>query len=82
MRITEVTPIGTKLNRECGIEVSVGDYDEVTTDWYRTDINSLHQEFEAAGIELREYTLMRKAVGELVNCPLTCSFDGLIESLS
>jgi hypothetical protein len=63
MKITSVTPIKQKVDSKAGVEVSVGEFDEVTTDWYRTDINSLHDELEDAGIDYLEYTLMRKAVG-------------------
>ncbi len=82
MRITGVTPIGTKLDRESGIEVSVGDYDEVTTDWYRADINSLHKEFDAAGIEFREYTLMRKAVGAESGILMAMLIWGVVEAFN
>lgn len=57
MRIRSVTPIKPKVDSKIGIEVTVGAYDEATSDWYRSDINSLHDEFDAAGIDYLERTL-------------------------
>lgn len=63
MRITKATRIEPKIDHAAAVELSVGDYDDVTTDWYQTEINSLHDELDEAGIEYLEYTLMRKAIG-------------------
>lgn len=63
MRTSSVTPIKAKVDPKSAIEVSVGEFDDVTSDWYRADISSLHSEFDDAGIDFLEYTLMRKAVG-------------------
>ena len=63
MKITSVTPIKPKVDPKAGIEVSVGEYDDVTSDWYQADITSLQEEFDRAEIDYLEYTLMRKSVG-------------------
>jgi hypothetical protein len=63
MRITKVTHIKPKVDPKAAVEVSVGKYEDVSSDWYRADISSLHDAFEEAGIDFLEYTLMRKAIG-------------------
>lgn len=63
MRVTNVTPIKPKVDPKSGVEVSVGGYDDVTSDWYQADITSLEDDLDRAGIDYLEYTLMRKSVG-------------------
>jgi hypothetical protein len=57
----------TQINPYTALDVSVGEYDDVTSDWYQADVTSLHEEFDRAGIEFLEYTLMRKAFGDAAN---------------
>ncbi len=63
MRITKVTPINPKPDLDNGVEVFVGEFREVENEWYQADIAALEAELERAGIDFREYHLMRKAVG-------------------
>lgn len=63
MRITKVTPVSPKPDIENGVEVFVGEFREVENDWYQADIAALEAELERAGINFREYHLMRKATG-------------------
>lgn len=63
MKITSVTPIKQKIEPKFAVEVSVGKFDDVTSDWYRAEITSLHDQFDEAGIEYLKYTLMRKSIG-------------------
>src|SRR5436309_218835 len=67
MRITQVTRVSPDIDPDAALELSVGEYDDVTSDWYQADITSLHDELDAAGIKYLEYTLMRKALGDAAN---------------
>jgi hypothetical protein len=67
MRITSVTPVKPEIDPHAALDVSVGEYDDVTSDWYQADVTSLHDEFTRAGIDYLEYTLMRKALGDAAN---------------
>ncbi len=63
MKITNVTPSKPEVDPEKAIELSVGDYDDITSDWYQADITSLQGELDRASIDCVKYTLMRKSVG-------------------
>lgn len=67
MSTTSVTPTKREIDPYTALDVSVGEYDDVTSDWYQADVTSLHEEFDRAGIDFLEYTLMRKALGDAAN---------------
>ena len=63
MRITKVTPVDKQSDEEATAEASFGEFGDVEEDWYRADAKDLEEAMTAAGLQYREYTLMRKAVG-------------------
>ncbi|MEL7755452.1 hypothetical protein AAG601_06635 [Citromicrobium bathyomarinum] len=63
MRITKVTPVDKLSDQQATVEASFGDFGEVEEQWYREDAQALEDAMDAAGLQYREYTLMRKAIG-------------------
>ena len=63
MRITKVTRVDELSDEDATLEAAFGELSEVEEDWYREDAADLEAAMDAAGLQYREYTLRRKAVG-------------------